>query len=156
MNKIEFQAEHGVAIQAHVIQEAAHLELTAEKWARYKEGPAFTGENGSGPMICAGVLPVWDGRWYAWAAISEKVRRKEMLWIHRNVHSFLENLQSYEPRKYRRVETTARSDQPNAQRWLELLGFQREGRLRCYDASGLDHIQYARFPCHLTPVQSAQ
>lgn len=154
MDKISFQVEHGIAIQSQVIQEVGHLQLSAEYWQRHKdEGPAFTGDNGDGPMICAGVMAAWEGRWFAWAAISVKVRRTEMLWIHRNVHSFLQNLQSNEPGKYHRVETTARADQPNAQRWLEMLGFEKEGRLRCYDASGLDHIQYARFPCRLTPVR---
>ena len=153
MIQVDFRVEHGVAIQAHVIQEVAHLELSAEKWAACQKGPAFTGQGEDGPMVCAGILPVWKGRWFAWAAISAKCRRREMLWIHRNVLGFLDGIQSYKPQKYCRIETTARVDQPNAQRWLELLGFEREGRLRCYDASGLDHIQYARFPCRLTPAR---
>ena len=147
MIQVEFRVEHGIAIQAHVVQEVAHLELSAEKWARYQMGPAFTGQSEDGPMICAGVLPVWKGRWFAWAAISTKCRKREMLWIHRNVLKFLDDLQSGEPETYRRVESTASAEQPDAQRWLELLGFQKEGRLRCYDASGSDHIQYARISC---------
>ncbi len=157
MRRVDFRVEHGVAIQVHLVQDVDHLHLSAEKWKTLKnDGPAWTGLSESAPIICCGLLPVWNGRWVAWAAISTKVRRREMLWIHRNVHSFLDNLQSCEPETHCRIETTARADQPNAQRWLELLGFEREGRLRCYDASGNDHIQYARFPCRLTPVRQPQ
>ncbi len=153
MRKVDFRVEHGIEIQANLVQEVAHLKLSAEKWEEYKNGPAFTGQVGDTTMICAGVLPIWKGRWEAWAAISSEVRKREMLWIHRNVLKFLDNVQSCEPEIYCRIETTARADQPEAQRWLELLGFRREGRLRCYDASGIDHIQYARFPCRLTPAR---
>ena len=147
MEKVKFQVEHGLVIQSNVTQEISHLKMSAEKWMRHQMGPSFTGIECGYPYICAGILPIWEGRWEAWAAISVKVRHREMLWAHRNVFAFLDTLQTGEPEKYRRVETTARSDQPNAQRWLELLGFQKEGRLRCYDASGLDHIQYARISC---------
>lgn len=148
MIKTEFNPSHGIAIQADIVQDVDHLQLDARRWAKYMDGPAFTGSTRSNIYVCAGILPIWKGRWYAWAAISDKAGRREMLWIHRNVLDFLDNLQSYEPETYCRVETTARADQPNALRWLELLGFEREGRLRCYDASGLDHIQYSRIPCH--------
>ena len=153
MQQIDFQVEHGMEIQDNIVQEVAHIGISTDTWKDVRDGQAFTGMNGFTPMVCAGVLPIWKGRWLAWAAISVKVGRREMLWIHRNVFRFLDNLQSNEPETYRRIESTARKDQPDAQRWLELLGFEREGRLRCYDASGNDHIQYARFPCRLTPAR---
>jgi len=149
MEKVPFRALHGLQIQMSVAQEISHLTLSASKWAEYEGGPAYTGVEEGCPYVCAGILESWYGRWLAWAAISHNAGPREMLWIHRQTRKFLVDLQALDSERYRRIEATARVDEPEAQRWLEMLGFVKEGRLRCYDASGLDHFQYARIPCHL-------
>ncbi len=156
MERVAFCVEHGAQIQASIAQQVEHLKLTAEKWTKCTDGPAFTGHEDGCPYVCSGVLPVWYGRWCAWSAISDLAGPKEMLWIHRHTLKFLDDVQSADPERYRRIEATARVDQPDAMRWLGMLGFVYEGKLRCYDASGLDHIQYARISCHLTQPRQHQ
>ena len=156
MEKVAFCALHGLQIQMSVAQEVSHLMLSSEKWQEYERGPAYSGVEEGHPYVCAGILESWHGRWLAWAAISHHAGPREMLWIHRQTRKFLVDLQALDSQRYRRIEATARVDEPEAQRWLEMLGFVKEGRLRCYDASGLDHFQYARIPCHLIQVPQPQ
>lgn len=139
-------------VTANVAQEVSHLQLSAEKWlSMSEEGHAYTGIEAGTVYICSGIVPVWPGRWQLWSAVSKYAGPAKMLWIHRQALEWLDGMQKSSPVEFMRIEATAKADEPHSIRWLEMLGFEIEGRLRCYDANGNDHLLYARISCHLTP-----
>ena len=151
MEKIYLRPEHVEEISKDTAQEISHLDTSHRAWESIvRWGNGFSGVEDGEIYICSGIFPVWTGRWMLWAAISNKTCARHMLWIHRRALEWLNEMQHGHPEKFRRIEATARVDEPQAMRWLEMLGFLREGVLLCYDAAGNDHIQYARISCHLT------
>jgi len=152
VEKIDFKPEHGLEISGDVVQEISHLNMSQEAWEKICQwGRGFTGVDDGKVRVCSGIIPLWPGRWALWCAVSNGVGPSQMLWIHRQALEWLEGLQMSGPTEFRRIEATARIDQPQAMKWLHMLGFWKEGTLRCYDVAGNDHIQYARISCHLTP-----
>ncbi len=153
MERIDFQPEHGMElVKDGVAQEISHLYMSRESWEQIdKWGRGFTGVHDGEVRVCSGIIPLWPGRWALWCAVSDKVGPSQMLWIHRRALEWLEGLQVSGPQEFRRIEATAMSDNLQARKWLEMLGFWSEGCLLCYDSAGNDHIQYARISCHLTP-----
>jgi len=97
------------------------------------------------PIAAFGFIEAWPGRGMAWSLLSNRVGRKEMLYIHRKAvlaaHTAMNPLT---PLNFRRLETAVRTDFPEAVRWIELLGFTREGLMRAYDAAGDDYYLYSR------------
>lgn len=93
---------------------------------------------------CAGILKIWEGRGFAWMAVSRKVGRFHMLAIHRRTMAVINtatDLGLY------RLETTVRTGFAAGRRWALMLGFEREGTMRRYAPDGGDHDLYARVVC---------
>jgi hypothetical protein len=153
VEKIDFQPEHGQEITSgSVAQEISHLNMSRQTWEQIdRNGRGFTGMHNGEVRVCSGILPLWPGRWALWCVVSSKVGPSQMLWIHRRALEWLDRLQVSGPKEFCRIEATACIDHLQAMKWLEMLGFWEEGTLRCYDAAGNDHVQYARISCHLTP-----
>ncbi len=155
MEAVDFKPIHGLALLEHFAQavpEYISQQLGTEKFqevAGKSCGHCYSGVDDGEIFVCAGVLPVWPGCWRIWAMVSRNIMPHQMLWLHRAGLQWLDQLQV--THEFRRIETTARVDSPDALRWLEMLGFECEGRLRCYDADGNDHRMYSRIACHLTP-----
>ncbi len=88
-----------------------------------------------------GVFPIWEGLGEAWVMPSNLVSSHKKMFV-KLIRSNLE--QMTEKFNFRRVQATARADLPKAQRFLEFLGFEREGLLKKYGPDGSDHILYAK------------
>lgn len=158
VDKVPFQTIHGLMLADHATQtlpERIDWGAVLDRWneiSTASETSAYTGIDNGDVLICAGVIASWPGRAQIWGLVSNGITRGQMVCIHRQALEWLDQLQ--ESDSYRRLETTARLDQPQALRWLEMLGFECEGRLRCYDADGNDHKLYSRISCHSTPPKS--
>jgi hypothetical protein len=100
-------------------------------------GPAYSLVDGDEVFATAGLIKQWDHRAIAWALISGEAG-KHFFALHKAVRRAL-NLHYY-----RRVETAVACDFPQGHRWAELLGFEREGRMRAYTPDGHDCDLYAR------------
>jgi hypothetical protein len=101
-------------------------------------GPAFAGVLGGQTVLAAaGLIMQHSGRAQAWALLSED-SGPQFVSIFRAVERFLE-LQTI-----RRIDTWAFSEFAPAHRWLRMLGFRPEGRMRCYCEDGSDAELYAR------------
>ncbi len=87
-------------------------------------GPAFTFTVDDVPLACAGVVILWPGVGSAWTMISQPMLDYP-LWLTRTVRRML--YQIIEQHDLHRVETVALMDSVANQRWLEALGFVREG-----------------------------
>jgi hypothetical protein len=92
-----------------------------------------------GKLVAAfGVLDATDKRGVAWAVLSPDLRR-EMVFLHKKVKAALDGAH-----KYTRIEATIEKSFTAGIRWIELLGFKREGLLHKYGRDGSDHYMFAR------------
>lgn len=90
-----------------------------------------------GQILClGGVRNMWADRAVAWGLLSSGIGAT-MIPITRAVRRFLDTSPT------RRIEAEVASDHEAGRRWVEMLGFEREGRMRSYWA-GADFDLYAR------------
>lgn len=108
------------------------------------ENPSsWTFENEEGvPIACGGVVPIWSGRGYAWSIFSRHVTPHNFIYFARLFKQKLEYLHAQEG--YHRIETTVDENFLKANRWVKILGFEREGWLRKFTPDGVNHYMYAR------------
>lgn len=82
-------------------------------------GPAWAAIADGEVIACAGLVPVWEGRAYAWALLARGAGR-HMLRLTRQIRSRLDAA------GYRRVEMAVDSGFGAGCRWATLLGFRLE------------------------------
>lgn len=63
---------------------------------------------------------------------------RDFVAVFRHSKAFVERL------THRRIEASARCDSPEANRFLQLLGFQREGIMRAFEHDGTDAVLWAK------------
>lgn len=113
--------------------------MTPEQAQMVAAAEAYTGWVGDKPVICAGVLPMWEGREIAWAFIADGCS-SNFVSIHRAVDRF------FRWRRTARIETTVACDFEQGHRWVKLLGFECEApRMRAWGRDGRDYALYARY-----------
>ena len=100
-------------------------------------GPVFTLLDGDIPLAIAGVANCEPGRGLAWAVLAPSVDGYALA-LHRGVTRFLAM------QTYRRLEAVVDCEHTTAIRWIERLGFEREGRMRKYAPTGRDCYLYSR------------
>ena len=105
------------------------------------EGPSFTLEREGKIIWCGGIRIFWDGVGEAWCLVSEEGSHFPKL-ILSSTKKMLDFMQK--DLKLHRVQATSRTDIPSFWKFLEHLGFEREGVLRKFGADGADSYLYAR------------
>ena len=104
-------------------------------------GPAWTGRWDGRVIGCAGFALLWPGRAQAWCLLDIEVPRRAWLGIHRAVRERLAQAPSL---GVWRIEADAAFGFTEASRWLDMLGFEREGIARRFGPDGSDFIRFAR------------
>ena len=99
-------------------------------------GPAYSLVVNGEVLACMGLVKQWDERAIAWGLIGASAG-PFMLRIHRAV------LATMRLHRFRRIETAVLCGFPAAQRWVQRLGFVREGRMLAYTPDGSDCDLYA-------------
>jgi hypothetical protein len=123
-------------VQSSQIQQVSHVPATYASVER-PPGLSMTVRDGEHILLCGGVIPTGPTHGTLWAALSADAGHR-MLWLHRATRRFLD----IETR--RRIEATVEDGFPAGCRWLDLLGFEFEGRMRGYGDNGETHLRYAR------------
>lgn len=100
-------------------------------------GLAWTAEVDGEVLGIAGLYPQWDNRAIAWALVGAQAG-KHFVSITRAVKRMLD------VSGYRRIEATVDVGFEQGVRWITMLGFEFEGRLRAYRPDGADMLLYAR------------
>ena len=100
-------------------------------------GPALTAHQGETILMCAGIAKMAPQIGLCWALLSENAR-PHLRTLHKNVIRFLDSW------PMRRLETSVVEGFEPGCRWVTMLGFQFEGRMRAYDESGRTHLRYAK------------
>lgn len=133
-----FRPDHLKELPLQLAQ--AHLSATVagkEYAAALSLGEAYAALIEGRPVACAGLVEMWPGRAIAWALLSRDAG-PHFLKIHRAVARMLDLCPCH------RVEAYADAGFPAASRWLETLGFAREGVMRAFTADRRDCFLYAR------------
>jgi hypothetical protein len=100
-------------------------------------GTSFMYLEGGVVVARAGVAPIWNGRSVAWANLAPGLSRRKILQIHKDaLHYF-----SIHPG---RIEAYVATTFAAGIRWVEMLGFAREGTMRAFLPDGQDAFMYAR------------
>jgi hypothetical protein len=81
---------------------------------------SWTMRIGGRVVACAGLLPLWDGRYEAWAVVASDIGCFGMLRLHRAAVRYLDL------RTERRIEATVMRGFEQGQKWVRLLGFECE------------------------------
>jgi len=144
---IAYEPEHAVEILArpHDVKNVK-ANPDFEAWAKVNAlGPAWTGRRISDGKIlaCAGVRILWPGCGEAWAifcdpeVVEYKYKKEAYVYILTYLKRVIEDYD------LRRVQALVRADIPIAVKYIEQLGFEREGLLRKYGREGEDQYMYA-------------
>lgn len=105
------------------------------------QGPAWTGRIGGRVIGCAGAALLWRGRAHAWSVLGENLPRAAWPALHKAVTRRLAQLPAL---GIWRLEAEHCAGFAAGRRWLELLGFEREGRARAFGPGAEDFERYAR------------
>jgi len=101
---------------------------------------SFTAIEDGEVIGAGGIYPLWPGVGEAWVVAAEATSRHKVL-IARAVLGGLHAL--VERHGFHRVQAVAHVDWPAANRFLQWLGFEHEGRCKKYDAAGNDYERWA-------------
>lgn len=102
-------------------------------------GYAFCAIENGKPIAAAGVIMTQPHIGLSWSLLTDDLSPRNMVSVHRAVKKFID------VSPISRIETHVRADAPSsARRWVEMLGFEYEGRMRGYSQDGVDCLLYAR------------
>lgn len=132
---IPFKAEHGVKIASMINGNFLRMMEVHEKL-----GQSLTALYGDEILCCGGIDPVWEGVGEAWT-VNGPLTKVYPLTFHKTIARWLKLLS----RKYGlvRIQSIVDVADPMHVKWIEALGFEREGVLRKYHW-GKDYAIYAR------------
>jgi len=117
--------------------QAAQLSEVDEQSLSGPTGTAWTATADGVPMVCGGIIPVWEGRGYAWTLI-DRDAGPHMLGLTRAIRSLLDRA------AWRRLEMAVDADFEAGARWAVLLGFRCECLAPKYLPDGRDAFVYVR------------
>lgn len=100
------------------------------------EGDSWAMEKDGIVLAIGGFVPIWEGRYYSWLLISKDIKKLDFIPLFRYAISTLKGK--------RRIETTMDMEFKEALRWIEMLGYKKEGILKSYTPDGKDEYLYAR------------
>lgn len=126
---------HRIALQPAQQQFAAQLDNGYAK-ALMDAGPAWSAVQEDKVLVCAGLVPLWEGRSQIWSLIAADAG-PYFIRLVRGMRTFLD-LQDV-----RRIEAAVATEFPQGHRLARMLGFVREGTMRGYAPGGRDHDLYA-------------
>lgn len=145
MRIVPYIAEHLAQLQLQPAQARYGHLLASPGYAAAlaQAGLSFSAVDADGQVLgCAGIRPEWEGRAIAWALVGAALRGGEA-WtvIHRQALVILERAHL---KGHRRIETACDPGFRQSARWLSMLGFVPEGRMRRYAPDGRDMVLMAR------------
>ena len=134
MKIIDFEPEHILQITPQSHQ--AFMKLTLEYGKYLATGNCFTGIHDGKVVAIGGILTVYPGRGFLHMIVADGMPHQ---WI--KLYRAARRLIDAVSEEYVRLETMSNFEEAN--RWLELLGFEFEGVLRRVMPDGTDARSYS-------------
>lgn len=138
MDVVPFEPEHldEIMLQPSQADVFSYFDATYGR-ALKATGPCFTGVKDGRILGCAGVVKQWENRAVAWSLLAGDIGN-DFISIHKAVSRFLDMCE------FNRVEAYVDADFEQGHRWIRMLGFTPEGRMRQFNPNGSDAVMYAR------------
>lgn len=108
----------------------------------HKYGPGFTGLVDGQPIAAGGLVIIWPGVATGWAFTSDAVQKYHVS-FHRAFKKMLVDLAR--DLHLHRVQVEVPKTHHVSRRWVQKLGFKREGIMKQYGADKQDYVRYVRF-----------
>ena len=141
---IEFRPEHAEELfDNNSTPATGDSKFMVREWLERMARPdrAFSMIDSGHLIVAGGIYPVWDGLGEAWMIPSDKIEEYKLS-IVRHLRRHIDKIVDEDG--LRRLQAAVRSDFPAAHRFIEFLGFRREGLMRSYGPGGDDYFMYAR------------
>jgi hypothetical protein len=139
LNIEPFKAEHILQMQVsekdHVLYMIPHLFQVYEEL-----NSSYTYIEDDKVLACGGAIKLWDGMAEAWFTLADDMDLP-VFTICKAVKEYIDSLIG---NPYRRLQATVKRSDEKAIRFIEWLGFEREGLLLQYGVEGADYYIYAR------------
>lgn len=137
MNVVDYKPEH-MFLVTPLEHHASTMPFATPEYAReLAKSPAKTGFIDGQIVGIAGVVPVWEGRAFAWSYL-DVTAALHMLALTRAVRSYLDTL------PVNRIEMTVICGFEAGHRWAKMLGFELEAPIMREFHPGVDCSLYAR------------
>ena len=141
---VDFVPEHADDLQSrpdvHKLSEIGAVKNDAIKQMAVP-GQAISLLTNGHLIASGGIYPIWSGfaeAWFLSSGMVAKHKRPVIVTVKNHIDAMIIE------HGYKRLQATAREDWKVAQRFLEFLGFEREGLMRNYGPDNSDHFLYAR------------
>ena len=144
---IPFEVAHLDDLQARRFeaQEIQSLGDYRERAGVHRQlGPAWTGIIDGQVMGCCGLIVLWQGVAEPWM-VSTGLCARYALSFHRAIKKGLD--QVIQDLRLRRVQVAIHKDHVISHKWVERLGFKREGAMPAYGPDGSDYVRFGRVIC---------
>lgn len=128
--------------QDDVLSASKYIDLEKVVAAQAVSGHAITAFLRGQPVVCFGVIPIWNGVAEAWFIADDKARR-EPLALTRMTKRFLDIAEI--SLGLRRLQITVRTTHMAAIAWARALKFSNEGLMLGYGPDGVDYFLMARY-----------
>lgn len=143
MRLIDFEPAHAEALIEDGLNRNAPTPSDYKTWAGdlVVKGLAFTGVENGHLVGSAGIAPLWPGVAEGWFLGGWR--------LHENVLSSIRVIRRelklmVDENKIHRLQCVVRTDWPEAQRFIEFLGWEKEGLMKKYTTEKIDYYRYAR------------
>jgi hypothetical protein len=139
MRIVVFEPEHLKKLLLQPSQAMLQPTLSDPQYAESLKlgGPAYSGLVGDEVLACMGLVQQWENRAIAWGLISKEAG-PHFITITKAV------FRTMELHRFRRIETSVRTNFEEGHRWARMLGFKREGTMTAFTPDGTDCDLYAR------------
>jgi hypothetical protein len=143
MELVDFKAWHYRKIKPQAAQMGLIDAITddyLEALADPETATSYTLIEGEKPLVCFGMIPLWENRAYAWAMLDESAKHY-LTKITKVVGRALD----YHSKEVKRIEAAVDCEFKEGHRWLKMLGFTLEcDRMKAYRPDGKDAALYAK------------
>ena len=140
---IDFEAAHAVELLEHYKHRFADWKFADEAWfANMKRAErSFSLIDNGNLIVSGGIVPIFEGLGEAWLEPSDKITDYKLRMI-KTLRHHIDKIT--EEDGLRRLQAAVRADFPEAVRFIEFMGFKREGLMEAYGPDGSDYFLYAR------------
>lgn len=141
---IPFEPEHALQLSPREPDKPALIGADIIERARlYRTlGPAFTGFWDDVPMVCAGIIVLWQGLGEGWAYTSDLVHAHPIA-FHRTMKRVMDI--ASEQYNLRRLQVCVDHEYIVSRRWIERMGFSFESTMPKFGPSGETFCRYVKF-----------
>tara|TARA_R100000655_G_scaffold102901_1_gene148978 strand:+ start:7117 stop:7557 length:441 start_codon:yes stop_codon:yes gene_type:complete len=139
-----FLKEHGYVVFNQINNSLIGNQTDLSFINELEVGDCFTGVKDNKPIICGGVIKMWQGCYEGWVIATHHVNDYPIETA-RLIKNYVDEL--IKKNNMHRLQTAVLKGYTQGYRFAEFLGMKQEGIMEKYDYMQQDYIRYARIIC---------